>query len=205
MYLVKTPELLKPLAKDFLWHIDSSNKEVYFTFDDGPTKGVTEEALDILARYNAKATFFCLGKNAEAHPEIMMRLIHDGHTIGNHTFNHPDGWKTPTIAYLRNVVEAKKHIASNLFRPPYGRITPAQVTALKKQFTLVMWDVLSADFDTTKNPEQCLEHVVKHVTSGSIVVFHDSVKARTNMLYALEGSLDFLTREGYIFRALSYT
>lgn len=205
MYLVKTPELLKPLAKDFLWHIDNSNKEVYFTFDDGPTPEVTDAALDILARYNAKATFFCLGKNAEAHPEIMMRIIQEGHTIGNHTYNHPDGWKTSTMAYFRNVVEAKKHLASNLFRPPYGRISPAQVNALKKQFTLVMWDVLSADFDTTKKPEQCLQHVVKHVTSGSIVVFHDSVKARNNMLYALEGSLEFLTREGYIFRALSYT
>jgi peptidoglycan-N-acetylglucosamine deacetylase len=205
MYLVKTPSLLKPLAKDFLWHVHTSEREVYFTFDDGPTPGVTEQALDLLKRYHAKATFFCLGKNAEMNAALLQRTITEGHSIGNHTFDHPDGWKTNQFTYLRNVLRAEPFIASMLFRPPYGRITPAQVNALKRRFQLVMWDVLSADFDTTKTPEQCLQHVVKHVQPGSIVVFHDSVKASTNMLYALEGSLDFLTREGYIFRALSYT
>ena len=203
MYLVKTPSLLKPLAKDLLWHVAGAQQEVYFTFDDGPTPEVTEEALNVLSRFNAKATFFCLGKNAEAHPEIMQRIVADGHAVGNHTYDHPDGWKTPHIEYLRNVVQAKRTIDSRLFRPPYGRITPAQVSALKNQFTLVMWDVLSADFDAANTPEACLENVVRNVSPGSIVVFHDSIKARRNMLYALEGSLEQLSRGGYIFRALS--
>lgn len=205
MYLVKTPALLKPLAKDLLWHIDTQAREVYFTFDDGPTPGVTEHALDLLQRFQAKATFFCLGKNVEAHPSLYARIVSEGHSIGNHSYNHPDGWKTATMAYLRNALLAARSIDSNLFRPPYGRITPAQVSALKKRYQLVMWDVLSADFDQQKTPEQCLAHVTAHVQPGSIVVFHDSEKAKTNMLYALEGSLEFLSAQGYIFRALSNT
>lgn len=204
MYLVKTPSLLKPLAKDFLWHVHTTEREVYFTFDDGPTPGVTEDALELLHKYRAQATFFCLGKNAEAHPEILQRIIDEGHCIGNHTYDHPDGWKTNTTAYLRNVLQATHSIESTLFRPPYGRITPAQVNALKKRFQPVMWDVLSADFDATISSEQCLQNVVRNVRPGSIVVFHDSLKARTNMLHALEGSLRHLSHEGYIFRALSH-
>lgn len=203
MYLVKTPALLKPLAKDLLWHVADAQQEIYFTFDDGPTPGVTEDALNLLSRFHATATFFCLGKNAEAHPGIMRRIVAEGHAVGNHTYNHPDGWKTPHMEYLRNVVQAKRTIDSTLFRPPYGRITPAQVNALKNQFTLVMWDVLSADFDAANTPEACLENVVRNVSPGSIVVFHDSIKARRNMLYALEGSLEQLSSAGYIFRALS--
>jgi peptidoglycan/xylan/chitin deacetylase (PgdA/CDA1 family) len=205
MYFVKTPSLLKPLAKDLLWHMPATEREVYFTFDDGPTLGVTEAALDLLKRYNAKATFFCLGKNVEAHPELFSRMLSEGHAVGNHTYDHPEGWKTAQIAYLRNIIRAKKSIDSTLFRPPYGRITPAQVNALKNRFRLVMWDVLSADFDTANSPEKCYENVVNNVTPGSIVVFHDSVKARANMLFSLERSLDHLSREGYIFRALSDT
>ena len=205
MYLIKTPALLKPLAKDLLWHVETAQREVYFTFDDGPTPGVTEPTLDLLKQYNAQGTFVCLGKNTEANPELFSRIALEGHAVGNHTYDHPDGWKTSQIAYLRNVVSAKKTITSNLFRPPYGRITPAQVNALKNHFQLVMWDVLSADFDSNNSPEQCYENVVKNVNPGSIVVFHDSLKASTNMLFALERSLDYLSRDGYIFRALSDT
>ena len=205
MYLIKTPALLKPLAKDLLWHVETAQREVYFTFDDGPTPGVTEPTLDLLKQYNAQGTFFCLGKNTEANPELFSRIALEGHAVGNHTYDHPDGWKTSQIAYLRNVLRARKTITSNLFRPPYGRITPAQVNALKNHFQLVMWDVLSADFDSNNSPEQCYENVVKNVNPGSIVVFHDSLKASTNMLFALERSLDYLSRDGYIFRALSDT
>lgn len=205
MYLVKTPSLLKPLAKDLLWHVSTTNREVYFTFDDGPTAGVTDGALDLLKSFQAKATFFCLGKNVEAHPSLFNRIISEGHSIGNHTFDHPDGWKTSQVAYLRNVIRAQESIPSKLFRPPYGRITPAQVNALKSRYRLVMWDVLSADFDMAIAPQQCYENVVNNITPGSIVVFHDSVKAQNNMLFALEQSLRHLSREGYIFRALSDT
>ena len=205
MYLVKTPSLLKPFAKDLLWHVSVDKREVYFTFDDGPTPGVTETALDLLKQYGAKATFFCLGKNAEAYPELFARVAAEGHAIGNHTYDHPDGWKTSQLGYLRNVIRGKASIQSTLFRPPYGRITPAQVNALKNHFRLVMWDVLSADFDISNTPQQCYENVVKNVTPGSIVVFHDSLKAQSNMLFALERSLEHLSREGYIFRALTAT
>jgi len=205
MYLVKTPAFLKPLAKDLLWHVETTRREVYFTFDDGPTPGVTEATLDLLRQYNAKATFFCLGKNTEANLELFSRIALEGHAVGNHTFDHPDGWKTSQITYLRSVLRAKQTISSKLFRPPYGRIMPAQVSALKNHFQLVMWDVLSADFDNANSPQQCYENVVNNVTPGSIVVFHDSLKASTNMLYALERSLDYLSRDGYIFRALSDT
>ena len=205
MYLVKTPSLLKPLAKDLLWHVPTTQREVYFTFDDGPTPGVTEAALDLLRSFDAKATFFCLGKNVESNPELYARISAEGHAIGNHTFDHPDGWKTNQFAYLRNVLLAKTSIESALFRPPYGRITPAQVTALKNQFRLVMWDVLSADFDSANSPQRCYQNVVENVTPGSIVVFHDSLKAQANMEYALERSLEHLSSEGYIFRALSET
>ena len=171
MYLVKTPALLKPLAKDLLWHVETAQREVYFTFDDGPTPGVTEPTLDLLKQYNAKATFFCLGKNTEANPELFSRITLEGHTVGNHTYDHPDGWKTSQITYLRSVLRAKQTISSKLFRPPYGRIMPAQVSALKNHFQLVMWDVLSADFDNANSPQQCYENVVNNVTPGSIVVF----------------------------------
>jgi peptidoglycan/xylan/chitin deacetylase (PgdA/CDA1 family) len=205
MYLVKTPSLLKPLSKDLLWHVSTSEQTVYFTFDDGPTPGVTESALELLKHYDAQATFFCLGKNVEAHPTLFHRIMQEGHAVANHTYDHPDGWKTNQVAYLRNVIMAQKTIRSNLFRPPYGRITPAQVSALKSRYRIVMWDVLSADFDAANTPQQCFENVVKNVTPGSIVVFHDSIKAQENMLYALEQSLLHLSREGYIFRALSDT
>ena len=148
--------------------------------------------------------FFCLGKNVEEHPSIYQRVLDDGHAVGNHSYDHPDGWKTAPFNYLRNVARARTFVNSALFRPPYGRITPAQVNALKKKFTLVMWDVLSADFDQQKTPEQCLMHVNENCRPGSIVVFHDSIKAERNMLYALEGSLAHFSEQGYIFRALSY-
>ena len=205
MYLVKTPSLLKPLAKDLIWHVPTNQREVYFTFDDGPTPLVTDAALDLLKSFHAQGTFFCLGKNVEAHPTLFHRILSEGHAVGNHTFDHPDGWKTSQFAYLRSVIQAQRSIQSKLFRPPYGRIIPAQVNALKGHYRLVMWDVLSADFDSSKTPQQCFDNVVKNVTPGSIVVFHDSIKAQDNMLFALEQSLLHLSREGYIFRALSDT
>ncbi len=203
MYLVKTPSIIKPIAKDFLWNISTSEKEIYLTFDDGPTPGVTNIVLDLLKKYSASATFFCLGKNVEAHPEIFARIKSEGHSIGNHTWDHPDGWKTHDISYLKNVLKASQQISGKLFRPPYGRITPAQVNAIKKRYLPVMWSVLSADFDKSISKEQCLDNVLNNVENGSIIVFHDSEKAKKNMLYALEESLLFFTSEGYTLRAIS--
>jgi peptidoglycan-N-acetylglucosamine deacetylase len=202
MYFIKTPELLKPFAKDLLWNKDRQEKKLYLTFDDGPTPIITERTLGLLAQYQAKASFFCLGKNVEAHPKIFEQIKIGGHTIGNHTYNHPDGWKTETYGYLRNVAQARQHITSSLFRPPYGHISPAQVNALKQQFTLVMWDVISGDFDKDITADQCWEHVHHYTQSGSIIVFHDSVKAAPRMFHALENTLIHFGKMGYTFEVL---
>lgn len=203
MYLVKTPDIIKPFAKDFLWQVATTAKEIYLTFDDGPTPGVTDVVLDLLKEFNAKATFFCLGKNVEAHPALYERILNDGHTVGNHTYDHPDGWKTNNFSYFRNILKASQSIDSTLFRPPYGRITPNQVIALKKRFTPVMWSVLSADYDNSIDGEQCLQNVLNNVDNGSIVVFHDTLKAKKNMLFALEGSLRYFNEDGYTLRAIT--
>ncbi len=202
MYPVKTPALLKPLAKDLLWHIEDVEKKIYLTFDDGPTPGVTEEILKRLSRYQALATFFCLGKNIQAHTALYSHILTQGHQVGNHTYDHPDGWKTSNYSYFKNVLRANEFCNSPLFRPPYGRITPGQAAALKRRYTIVMWDVLSADFDSDISAEQCLKNVIDHAHSGSIVVFHDSIKAHKKMLYALEGVLDHFSGLDYEFHSL---
>ncbi|MBL0314391.1 MAG: polysaccharide deacetylase family protein [Flavobacteriales bacterium] len=203
MYLVRTPSLVKPLARDFVWSIPTSEQELYITFDDGPTPGVTDTALDILKKYEAKATFFCLGKNVVEHPALYQRILNEGHSIGNHSWDHPDGWKTSDISYLKNALRAGQHIQSGLFRPPYGRITLSQAKALRKKYQLIMWTVLSADFDPAVSPEKCLTNVLSNIDNGSIIVFHDSLKAKKNMLYALEESLKFFCEEGYTLRPIT--
>lgn len=203
MYLVRTPSLVKPLARDFVWSIPTSAQELYITFDDGPTPGVTDVALDILKKYEAKATFFCLGKNVVEHPALYQRILDEGHSIGNHSWDHPDGWKTSDISYLKNALRAGQHIQSGLFRPPYGRITMSQAKALRKKYQLIMWTVLSADFDPAVSPEKCLTNVLSNIDNGSIIVFHDSLKAKKNMLFALEESLKFFCEEGYTLRPIT--
>ncbi len=201
MYFVKTPSIIKPLGRDFLWNYPRDKKELYLTFDDGPTPGVTEQVLDMLKAYDAKATFFCIGKNVEQHPELFRRLKDEGHTVGNHSFSHPDGWKSCTFSYAKDVLKANEQIQSALFRPPYGHITLGQSSLLKKKFRIVMWDVLSGDFDQIISKEKCLSNVIKNVQNGSIVVFHDSMRASANMLYAVERSLKYFMDEGYTLRA----
>jgi peptidoglycan/xylan/chitin deacetylase (PgdA/CDA1 family) len=202
MYFVKTPSILKPLGRDFLWNFPRDKREVYFTFDDGPTQGVTENVLQMLAEYEAKASFFCLGNMAAQSPELLARIKEEGHTIGNHSYSHMDGWKKCTFSYAKDVLKASDIIASNYFRPPYGHITLAQASLLKRKYKLVMWDVLSGDFDQTITKEKCAKNVIENIRNGSIVVFHDSQKAAHNMLYALKESLEFCKREGYILRAI---
>jgi peptidoglycan/xylan/chitin deacetylase (PgdA/CDA1 family) len=196
-YLSKIPAIVPALATQFVWHMPRSEKKVFLTFDDGPTPGVTEKVLDLLARYNAKATFFCLGKQVEAHPHLFQRLLLEGHQIGNHTYSHPSGWKTKNYAYLKNVLHATHFLQSNLYRPPYGRITKTQAHALGKRFQLVMWDVLTGDYDAATTPEKCFERVKTHTESGSIIVMHDSEKAALNLLPSLEPILMYLQQQGY--------
>lgn len=207
MYLVRTPALVKPLFKELVWRMPAAERTVYLTFDDGPVPGVTPWVLDELARSGARATFFCIGKNVAANPEIRARILREGHAVGNHTWGHVNGWRTPLRSYLRDVVRAEPLVGQEegrklLFRPPYGRITRQQVRALSRRYALVMWDVLSADFDTSLTGDQCLMNVVNNVRPGSIVVFHDSSKARPRLEYALPRVLEHLANEGYTFRTL---
>lgn len=206
-YLVKTPWWLSRLFYcDLNWKMQQDAKpSVYLTFDDGPHPTITPFVLDTLKAHNAKATFFCIGKNVAQHAEVYKRTIAEGHTVGNHTHNHFNGWFTKTEAYIENVEQAAKLINSRLFRPPYGRIKRSQANRLmrkKPSYKIYMWDVLSADFDITLAPEKCLTNVLDNIEPGSIVVFHDSEKAWDRMSYALPRVLEHCTQQGWNIKAL---
>ena len=202
MYLVKTPWWLRTLYPSLVWSIKTTSKELYLTFDDGPHPIATPFVLDTLAHYNAKATFFCIGKNVLEHSGIFHRVIAEGHRIGNHTHNHLNGWQTADDAYRNNIHEAAAHINSNLFRPPYGRIKRSQVKDLSKDYKIIMWDVLSGDFDTGLQPQKSLGYVTRFSRPGSIIVFHDSAKAFKTLKFVLPKVLDHFSRQGYVFKAI---
>jgi peptidoglycan/xylan/chitin deacetylase (PgdA/CDA1 family) len=197
MYLSKTPSILKPLASDLVWDIRTSKKEVFLTFDDGPIPEVTPLVLAILDAYNAKATFFCVGENVQRNYAVYPDIISRGHAVGNHTFQHENGWRTSHMSYLKSALKCREYVDSKLFRPPYGRIRKQQANALKKRFNLIMWDVLSGDFDVNRTPEECYNGLVRYTKPGSVVVFHDSLKAKERVLVALPKYLAFLKNEGY--------
>lgn len=210
---IKTPHVVKSLFPNYIWDIDTKEKTIYLTFDDGPTPKVTEWVLDILETYNAKATFFCIGANVEKHPEIFNEILEYGHTIGNHTLQHLKGWKTPKEKYLKDVEKAQslmkgyiknsKYGISKLFRPPYGKITPGQGKSLiEKGYKVIMWDVLSFDWDESVTKEACTKNVTSKAKKGSIIVFHDSIKSERNMMYALPRVLEYFSKKHYTFKAL---
>lgn len=206
-YLVKTPWWLSRVFYQHLtWKVLSKQKPVvYLTFDDGPHPTITPFVLDELRKYNAKATFFCIGNNVTRHRDVYNATLADGHTTGNHTYDHLNGWFTKTEHYLRNIKQAAKHIEGQIFRPPYGRIKRSQANRLRLQkpsWKIYMWDVLSGDFDTTISPEQCLDNVLNNIEPGSIVVFHDSDKAWERMSYALPKVLEYCQRRGWEMKAL---
>ncbi len=204
-YFTKTPWLLKKLYPSYIWDITVQEKIIYLTFDDGPHPVATPFVLDELKKYHAKATFFCIGKNVIEHPEIYKRILNEGHRVGNHTHNHLNGWKTNDGAYFSNIQQASTYIDSDLFRPPYGRITKFQASCLKKSranFKIIMWDVLSADFDEKISGQTCALNVVRNAARGSIVVFHDSEKAFSRIKIALPETLDFFAGKGYRFDAV---
>ncbi|HLP96545.1 MAG TPA: polysaccharide deacetylase family protein [Saprospiraceae bacterium] len=202
MFFAKTPLLVKALLPQYIWHIPTSEKVVYLTFDDGPIPEATPWVLDLLLQFGAKATFFCVGDNVRKHPEVFQRILQEGHAVGNHTYNHLNGWKTQTFDYLKNVQRCGQMVDSPLFRPPYGALRPSQTRTLKSRYRIVMWDVLSGDYDPEITPEQCLENVLDNVRPGSIILFHDSLKAEARMRYALPKVLEQLGQEGWTFRAL---
>jgi peptidoglycan/xylan/chitin deacetylase (PgdA/CDA1 family) len=205
MHLAKTPRIIKKLYNNLIWDINSPTRSIYLTFDDGPIPIVTPFVLNILKHYNARATFFCIGDNVCKHPDIFEQVKNDGHAIGNHTFNHLKGWKTDDGTYLDNFLQADKLLSAKLFRPPYGRIKRSQIKLLqdaKPGLEIIMWSVLSADFDVNLSPEKCLDNVVKHTKPGSIVLFHDSLKAYDRMAYALPRAMEIWSKAGYSFGCL---
>jgi peptidoglycan-N-acetylglucosamine deacetylase len=199
-FFIKTPWLVQRYFSSYVWFIPTKEKVVYLTFDDGPHPDITPFVLNELKKYNAKATFFCVGSNVVKYPETYQRIITEGHAVGNHTQNHVNGWKVPSDVYLSNVSEGFVHIHSHLFRPPYGRIKRDQAASILQKHPgtrIIMWDVLSADFDQRISPEGCFQNVVKNISRGSIIVFHDSVKAFRNLEYALPKTLEKLSGNGY--------
>lgn len=202
MKAVTVPVFLRIFYPSLLWQMPAGNQTLYLTFDDGPHPEITPKVLDLLDQYQAKATFFCVGENVERFPQTYAEILNKGHRTGNHTMNHLNGWKTNLNLYYENVNECRKLVDSDLLRPPYGRITPAQIQALKKEYNIVMWSVLSYDFDTETTPEQCLNYVIEHAEDGAIIVFHDSEKSARNMLAALPEVLSYYHSNGYQFEKL---
>lgn len=202
MYLVKTPVLVSKLtSKSLIWNIPTKEKKLYLTFDDGPIPYLTMEILKILADYNAQATFFCVGENAQRYPELIDRIVDDNHLIGNHSHQHISGWKSNVANYTNNVHKAKSFIPSILFRPPYGQISYQQIKELKKDYKIIMWSVLSGDFDTSLSSEQCLFNVLQS-KAGDIIVFHDNYKAQDKVLDVLPKFLKYFKNRGYTFEHL---
>lgn len=205
-YLIKTPWWLRLFYPGLLWHKPRQEKTVYLSFDDGPHPEVTPFVLEQLKKYDARASFFCIGKNVQQHPDIVARILEEGHSLGNHTQHHLNGWKTGYNEYLDDIREAQQSISSSLFRPPYGRITRKQAKGVKqllgKNTLIVMWDVLSADFDTNLSGEQCLQFVVRNSQPGSIIVMHDSAKAWPRLEYLLPRLLKFFHDKGYDMKAI---
>ncbi len=219
MYLVKPPGWLKWIYPGLIWdmHVEKDEKILYLTFDDGPHPIATPFVLDQLKKYNAKATFFCIGRNVADHGDIYKRIIDEEHAIGNHTFNHLNGWKVRDQEYIADIVKAAELIDSKMFRPPYGRITRFQSAVLRKEsahgkqpttahhqsFNIIMWSVLSGDWDNKIDGKKCYENVVLNAKNGGIIVFHDSAKALERMQFALPKVLEYYTKEGFRFEAIS--
>jgi peptidoglycan/xylan/chitin deacetylase (PgdA/CDA1 family) len=204
LFVHKSPRLLKAFYAPFVWHIPTAEKVLYLTFDDGPIPDVTEWVLEQLDAFNAKGTFFCIGDNVQKYPDIFTKLIAKGHSIGNHTFNHLKGWNTEDQMYWDNVSKCQEvlPVETTLFRPPYGRIKMSQAKPLLKDYHVVMWDVLTGDFEKYLSPQRCLDKTLEHTRAGSIVVLHDSLKAWRNMSYVLPRMLDHYSNLGFRFEAL---
>jgi len=207
MFLHKTNFLMRALYPQFVWRKPSDEKKIYLTFDDGPIPEITEFVLETLEKYQAKATFFCIGDNINKNPGIFRKVIGAGHSVGNHTFNHLRGWATDDVTYFVNSVRCKTEIEkfgieTKLFRPPYGRIKRSQARSLLPNHEIIMWDILSGDFSQNLSPETVLKKTIKHTEAGSIVLFHDSIKANKRMAYALPRFLEHFSSQEFQFSRL---
>lgn len=205
MSAVKPPFFLKWFSPEYLvCDLPTQEKVIYLTFDDGPIPEATPEILEILEKYQVPATFFVVGDNVRKHPGIFEKIRQNGHAIGNHTFHHLNGWHTPPGAYIEDVYRCRDYFNTRLFRPPYGRFTPSQYFLLRKDFRFILWSVITNDFHRKTTPEQCLKNAIDNTRSGSVVVFHDSVKSLKNVRYALPGFLEHFRKLGYVFKPLKH-
>ncbi|MGZ3860598.1 MAG: polysaccharide deacetylase family protein [Flavisolibacter sp.] len=207
-YFIKTPWMVRRFFSSYTWRIPTTEKAVYLSFDDGPHPIITPWVLDQLKQCQARASFFCVGNNVEQYPQIYQSILEQGHAVGNHTYHHMNGWEVSVSDYLEDIARAATLIKTDLFRPPYGRIRSKQAEQIKTVIganaQIIMWDVLSADFDKTISKEACLDNVLSHLEAGSIIVFHDSEKAFPHLEYVLPKVLAHLQQEGYICRKLEY-
>lgn len=202
MYFTVPYWIRKLYGKGLIWEMPDDGRSLYLTFDDGPNPDTTPMILHTLKQYGAHATFFCVGENVNRHPDLYEMITSNGHSVGNHTFNHLNGWKTPKSKYLENVYECRRVVNSLIFRPPYGRIQPSQARALRKQFDIIMWTVLSRDFDPRVSRDKCLEKTWSLSRPGAILVFHDHPKAIEKVEYVLPQFLERALQNGYRFQAL---
>lgn len=209
---VKTNRFVKWIFRKYIWDIKNSENKIYLTFDDGPIPEVTEWVLETLKQQEVKATFFCIGDNIKKHPAIFQKVIESGHSIGNHTFNHLKGWNSRKEEYIKNTLLCEEainektknlNLKTKIFRPPYGKIKPSQSRMLRKMgYKIIMWDVLSVDYDKEISPEQCLENIIKNTVPGSIIACHDSLKAFKNLEYALPKAIEYLKNKGFVFETI---
>ncbi len=196
---VQTPRFLHKLFPELIWKEQVTSKEIYLTFDDGPHPNITPKILNILAQYDAKACFFCVGENVQRYPETFQRVQAAGHQVGNHTFNHLQGWKVPDDVYLENIEKCNDLVHSRFFRPPHGKIRRSQIKRLKENYNIVMWTMITHDYDGSYDSEVCLKKAIQKTRPGDVVVFHDSVKAEKNVLYVLPKFLEHFSKLGYRF------
>lgn len=199
---IQFPDILRPFMGKLTWRKNPSSKDLYITFDDGPVPEVTPDVIQILIKNNIKATFFCVGENVKKYPETYAQILHAGNKTGNHTFNHLKGVSATNKEYIANIELASKYIDSNLFRPPHGRITYSQRKALRKKYEIVMWDVLTCDYNQNIGAQIILENIKRYTRNGSIIVFHDSIKAKKNLFEVLPLAIEWWKKEGYEFRSL---
>lgn len=196
-YFTRNPFLLRQwYKKALLWRIPNIKDEVFLTFDDGPTPEITPRILDILREHKVKATFFCVGKNVQKYPDLFQQILSEGHNVGNHSFNHLNAWETDRKTYLESINKASELIPSKMFRPPYGKISPKLIRYLRRYYKIIMWTVISGDFDADVNPEQCFKNATAKTKVGDILVFHDNLNAKKNVLDALPKTLDYFTSLG---------
>ena len=199
---IQFPRLLRPLWGKVVWRKDPSKKVIYLTFDDGPVPEVTPLVLDLLDEHNIKATFFCVGENVQKHPDTFAQVLSRGHKVGNHTFNHLKGFSVTDEEYYGNIDKAAELIDSKLFRPPYGRITGKQMKKLRNRYTIIMWDVITHDYNKNLSPETIMRTIKRYSRNGSLVVFHDSIKAKENVLAVLPLAIEYWKSKGYTFGVL---